>query len=110
MCKGNREEEFDWFVIMRGSFGFVLRLTGDHTYSSTGRRNRKSERFYRGSFSYISYAVVVHPPNRKINCHLFQHPLSESTAAQLLLVSTTPRLYYAVHIDYLLLGSPKSLG
>lgn len=63
MYKGNREEEFDWFVIMRGSFDFVLRLTGDHTYSSTGPHNRKSERFYRGYFSYISdAAVVTHPP------------------------------------------------
>lgn len=95
---------------MRGSFEFVLRLTGDHTYSSTGRRNRKSERFYRGYFSYISFAVVIHPQTAKINSNLFQHPLSELTAAQPLLVSTTSRLYCAVHIDYLLLGSPKSLG
>lgn len=73
MYKGNREEEFDWFVIMRGSFDFVLRLTGDQHLLID------CERFYGGYFSYISdAAVVTPPPNRKINSNLFQHPLLAS--------------------------------
>lgn len=92
MDKGNREEGFDWFVIMRGSFGFVLRLTGrSHPLIDWSSPSQE------GDLQRLSVIHIIcdkHPPKKsRINNHLFQHALATRQQPNFLLVSTRPRLY-----------------